>query len=113
MVAVEKIAVINHSVGGVLTFEVITYGGAKDHDRTPNGLRSSESGDFAINKYQTIDLSDQTIACFPVGTEVWPRVSAELGGSEEAGIHVNYEPNGNTASFEVKGGIWNLSVDGP
>lgn len=92
---VQKIACVNNA-GFVMSFEV-----------TDGRLSTGSSGNYPIDQTRTIDLEG---VGFSPGDAVWPRVSAVLGRTED-GSQVTYQPNGQVATYEVKGTTLDFHVN--
>lgn len=96
MLQVQNIACTNNA-GFVMNFDV----------QTASGLKTNGSGNYPINQHRVIDLGNYDLA---EGTEMWPVVHAILGRTHSGEPHVQYAKNGQTATYEVKGGTLNYSV---
>lgn len=101
-VSVQKIACIN-AAGFVMNFSVC-YLDENGHEQ----VCPKNSGNYPIDQTKTIDLIDQGV---PVGAWVWPKVHAVAGLTHDGDKKVKYEPNGQTATYNVHGTTLSYGVN--
>lgn len=66
---------------------------------TGHWVGAANSGDYPIGQTRTIDGQPLNL---PAGAQMKPEVHAVLGRTHD-GDPVEYQPNGETATYEVKG----------
>ena len=97
---VQKIACVNDA-GFVMNFELRFI-----DPSTGQWVGAANSGNYPIDQTRTID--GQTLN-LPAGGHMLPEVHAILGETK-AGLEVEYQPNGQTATYDVRGGTLTYSV---
>ncbi|MCF7223274.1 hypothetical protein [Marilutibacter chinensis] len=99
---VQHIACVNNA-GFVMSFQI---------RRQRDGRHAGDSGNYPINQSRRVDLSQLEFdgGGLEVGDLVQPRVHAVLGSTRE-GPMVRYAPNGQTATFNVRGTTLHYSVE--
>jgi len=90
---VQKIACVNDA-GFVMSFDLQFVDPGTGH-----WVTAANSGDYPID--QTRSLDGQSVN-LPAGVSIRPEVHAVLGVTHD-GDAVEYQPNGQTATYEVKG----------
>jgi hypothetical protein len=90
---VQKIACVNDA-GFVMSFELEFLDPGTGH-----WVSTANSGDYPIDQTRTIDGQSVNL---PAGVSMRPQVHAVLGVTHE-GDPVEYQANGQTATYEVKG----------
>lgn len=99
---VQHIACVNNA-GFVMNFQI---------RRQRDGRDAGDSGRYPINQSRRIDLSGLEFGGdrLQIGDLVQPRVNA-VAGSTRDGPGVRYAPNGQTATFNVRGTTLDYSVE--
>lgn len=100
---IQKISCVNNG-GFVMNFKV-AYIDAGGVERTS----TTGSGDYPINQWKTIDLSNLDPA-IDEGTVVWSKVNAKAGKTLPGDTRFRYKSNNQTVTYMAKGTTQSYSV---